>query len=378
MERFGKPDILCDESSIGSDARAIFMPCSKVALRNIISKLKQSTNPAATNGIVDILKTYASNCLQLQKNGQTDEVKFVQPLFRDTVGGKLVTFMRNSSNVQLENEVQHRYVEVREGENSRLVIRGKTDHVLKVLGTTLGVATIEDKSLGRQLENIKFSQTPSVGVAQVVSQMKNELLLLSSIGENPEEYCGVLQNGWDWVFVFRTISIHGTCLWYYVRCPPLCTVQGGIDANNCKTVARFLEHVIVIADVIADNILSGALNAALVNDAIEDNVDHHSDKDEDDEEGDAEKEEESYQYATKAGGGKRQGGGGGGGGGKSHGGSGKTKGGGCCKSKGGSKRCAGNMAMGHTKCSDDGDKENKQFPLTVANLCRLGQHVGAR
>jgi hypothetical protein len=348
IERSGKSTLDAKESSIPSDVRGIFMACGELRWDAKVPSLQQSSINGVADRIVTMVNAYALAVSVLIKLRHADEVKYVQPLFHKEVGVKLGSFMRNSKNVTLQNEARHKYFEEKDGEPIRLDITGITDHVLQITNTAFCALTMEDKKLSKLLVPIKFSRTPSESVSQAVSQMKYEVLqLISTIEFDPPEYCGILQNGPNWVFVFRIISRLGRVMWQYVACPPIVCNKGIINEKNCGTVARFLEHTIVIADCITDAVLGGAItpSAAPVGDASDVDADHPDEENEEDD--NEEREEESYQYNVKGGG----------------------------KRAGDSKRGAGS-GMRHTKLSDNPewgvDKENKEFPLSVANLHRIG------
>lgn len=98
-------------------------------------------------------------------------------------------------------------------------------------------------------------------------------------GYVPVEYCGILQNGCDWILLIRKI-VKAKVIWRYVQSEPTFTVDG-IDSVTCDQVAKMLEHAVCVADAIITDLPSQQYidtNKLLVIDE-ESNDDFEDDKD---------------------------------------------------------------------------------------------------
>jgi hypothetical protein len=154
----------------------------------------------------------------------------------------------NADFVEVERERSFKLKELNE-EGDILPVKGSTDHCAKIKNCDCQALVVEDKTICIQLLDIY--------IAQVMSEMMVEIRdTFSCFAYIPERYYGVLHNCSEWIFIERLVqgnNVH----WSYVRFNPIFTSDNTeIDLDNCKLVAKFLEHVLKVTDNIITEVRS--------------------------------------------------------------------------------------------------------------------------
>lgn len=174
---------------------------------------------------------------------ERDEKKYVQKEIKDVFWLNTRAVLYCNAAVELCNE--RMFTVVMEDEDDRSIINGLTDHTIKMRTCDFHVLTIEDKSLGLAMNKSDVGQAK----CEMMEELREMDVYLQYV---PVEYCGILQNGVSWVFLFHKVS-HGKVMWNYVVAPDT-FADGVVNVDSCRIVARFLEHVYCVADDIVTNI----------------------------------------------------------------------------------------------------------------------------
>jgi hypothetical protein len=270
-----KNNITCDTSSISANATRHFK-CGEMRHEVMTPRLSSLNGDTTLETLKNIVRAF-SDAMMSVPTGQisNSEKPIVQKYMRNIFLPALVGFCRNSHMIEIENERKFQ-INV-EDETSAVTVNGVTDHTLKIRSTDCRVVTIEDKRICLKL---------SKGcVAQARSEMMIEVdEMFEYFSYEPAQYCGVLQNGCDWIFLFRTAT-QSHPQWNYVQIPP--TFSDNVaDDDNCGIVARYLENALVVADRIVDDItnmdkLIVATSLLRVDDEEDDDGSDNDDYDED-------------------------------------------------------------------------------------------------
>lgn len=234
----------CDASSIMTDCRNALFKCGRWSISGRQKVLRSFKNEQKAKAIADLVTTYASEMLALNQANKSSEKKYVQPAVRNTVWPILRQQLHCREKILLENERKFKlHVE---SEYDEADVAGLTDHCLKIVDSDARLATWEDKAICKLWS--------AQDVAQVQAEMMIECQELEEFFSIvPTEYCGVLQNGCNWTFLFRTV-VRGKFLWSYVRTPA--TFENGfVSSTACAVVAQFLEHMLVIVDSLYDEVV---------------------------------------------------------------------------------------------------------------------------
>jgi hypothetical protein len=107
--------------------------------------------------------------------------------------------------------------------------------------------------------------------------------MIDNYGYDPPFYIGVLQNGRDWIFIFRT-NVGINHRWNCVKTPPTFSNNPKeVSEANCETVARYLLYLIHVGDSIVDHMTSaeGTLLKAVSMMNVDEKDDSDADKSDD-------------------------------------------------------------------------------------------------
>lgn len=201
-------------------------------------------NERKAKAIVDVVTKYAGDMLALNQANKSNEKKYVQPAVRNTLWPVLREQLSCGEQLDLENERAFKLHVENERDEADVV--GLTDHCLKIVDADARLGTWEDKAILKSWD--------LRDVAQCQAEMTVECNELEdSFSVVPDEYCGVLQNGCNWTFLFRTVT-RGKFIWSYVRTPATLE-NGAVSPQACVVVAQFLEHMLVIVDRLYDEIV---------------------------------------------------------------------------------------------------------------------------
>lgn len=234
----------CDASSITSNCRGALFKCGEWSVTRKKGVLCSLNNRQKAKNIVDLVKTYAGEMLALNQINKSSEKKYVQPAVRNTLWPILRRQLACGAQLLLENE--RKFNLHVENERDEADVAGLTDHCLKIVDSDARLATWEDKSICKQwsVQDVAQAQAEMMIECQEIEEFFSVV---------PTEYCGILQNGCTWTFLFRTIN-RGKIVWSYVRTPATFE-NGAVSEESCSVVAKFLEHVLVIVDRLYDEIV---------------------------------------------------------------------------------------------------------------------------
>jgi hypothetical protein len=202
--------------------------------------------------------------------GEVDEKEFVQPEISNNFWKNTRDCLHYNNSVELVNE--RPYDIVVEDDEDRNEVNGITDHTIKIKSCDFHVLTIEDKRIDLVMGPAELGQAKT----QMMGELKD---MDDSMNYVPEEYCGILQNGVSWMFLFRKLQL-GKFMWNYVVAPDT-FVDGVIQEDSCRIVTKLVEHVYCVADRIVGDILHpkkrAVLTTSLVDTSNDGNVNIHDD-----------------------------------------------------------------------------------------------------
>jgi hypothetical protein len=201
-------------------------------------------NEQKTKAIVDLVTTYAGEMLALNQANKSSEKKYVQPAVRNTLWPILRDQLNCGEKLLLQNERKFKLHVENERDEADVV--GLTDHCLKIVDSDARLATWEDNAILKPWDLRDVAQ----GQAEMMFECHE---LEEFFGIVPTEYCGILQNGCNWTFLFRTVN-RGKFVWSYVRTPATFE-NGAVSPQSCAVVAQFLEHMLMIVDRLYDEIV---------------------------------------------------------------------------------------------------------------------------
>jgi len=233
----------CGASAITSNCRAALFKCGQWSITRKQGFLCSFNNEEKSRTIVSLIKSYAAVMVGFHQANMSSEKAYVQPAVRDMLWPTLREQLSCGAKILLENERKFKLHVENDRDEADVV--GFTDHCVKIVDSDARLLPLEDKAICKQwtLQD----------VAQCQAEMFVELGELEEFfAVVPTEYCGILQNGCHWTFIFRTVSC-GRVVWSYVRTPATFE-NGAVSEEACSVVARFLEHVLVIVDRLYDDI----------------------------------------------------------------------------------------------------------------------------
>jgi hypothetical protein len=326
-------------SRMSSEARNRHFKCLKVDLNRVMLRLSSYDLPAKTETFFKEVVRYSGVMCTHLLNGRKDEKIIVQPEIRTNFWENTRLCLNCNNLVELVDE--RAYSITVEDEADKTEINGKTDHTIKIKSCDFGALTLEDKAVGLTMNDHEIGQAVTE-VVKEVSAMDKTLQYV------PLEYCGILQNGIIWIFIFRKVNL-GSILWQYVEAPPT-SVNGEVVEDNCRVVARLLEHAYCVVEQIVHEITGDPTLPAISLLNLK-----AGDRDDDDD-----KRQDGYTDKGKKGGGRRGGrdrgrGGGGNGGGGVH--------------PQSSPKGGGDMGQKNSR-SIDTCNENLFLPLTAHNVMK--------
>lgn len=226
----------CQASKIKSEYGDVFFNCRWVPLPQT-SRLRTYGNANKSKIIFDEVVRYSTVMRDRLFLKDVDEKRFVQPEIRNVFWPNTCQVLNCHAFVELFNE---RRYEVQLEKNSMIVtFKGQTDHTVKMTTCDFNILTIEDKNVGKVMHKGDLSQA----VCEMVKELSE---LKETFSYVPVEYCGILQNGKSWKFLYHKL-ICGVPVWQHVVAPD--TFKSGVvDIKSCKVVARLLEHAYCVAD----------------------------------------------------------------------------------------------------------------------------------
>jgi hypothetical protein len=196
---------------------------------------------------IEVVK-YSYRMKRRLSKGQIAEIEFVQEE-TETFLNKLKLNMRHNNSCKFKREKPYNFTI--ENEADIVNVAGVTDHVLGINESSFVALTVEDKKMNKQLTESDITQAKS--------QMVSELMIFSEAKDfSPPSYCGILQNGSNWVFLRREISDRGKELWTYYACKSVLITKNDIlavDLECCKLIARYIENALFVADNIIDSVI---------------------------------------------------------------------------------------------------------------------------
>lgn len=230
----------CVASKLPSVVREKYFKCAKVDLVAELARLRSYNDEEKRLILLDEVLRYSSVMLGRFHRGEVDEKTYVQPEIKDVFWTNTRGVLACCNLVTLVNE--RAFSVIMEDEDDRSTVNGITDHAIKMINSDFHIVIVEDKAVAHVLGRSE--------IAQAKCQMMEELHELDTFLQYvPLEYCGILQNGVSWVFLFHKVR-NGKVLWNYVVAPDT-FADGVVNEDSCKIVARLLEHVFCIADDIA-------------------------------------------------------------------------------------------------------------------------------
>jgi hypothetical protein len=278
-----KTKLECAASRMPSTVRIKYFNCAQVDLLVELVRLKSYGDEQKSEMIFAEVCRYSAVMLDRDSRGEKDEKKYVQPEIRDyfwvNTRGALVC----STAVELSRE--RPFHMVMEDEDNRSIITGFTDHTVKLCSCDFHALTIEDKALGLAMDKSDRAQAQ----CEMVEELREMNVHLQYV---PLEYCGILQNGKSWIFLFRKVR-HGREMWNYVVAPDT-FADGALNEDNCRIVARLVEHAYCVVDDIVRDITTPKMSVPVS--SLTGGGDSGGDEDGDGD-GDDDSEEGSYDEA---------------------------------------------------------------------------------
>jgi hypothetical protein len=233
----------CAASRMPSTVRDKYFKCAKVDLLVELDRLRTYGSADKTEKLFNEVFRYSTVMQERFTRGEREEKKYVQTEIKDVFWLNTRTVLYCDAAVELCNE--RGFTVVMEDEDDRSTITGLTDHTIKMRTCDFHVLTIEDKYLGLVIDKSDVGQAK----CEMVEELREMDVNLQYV---PVEYCGILQNGVSWVFLFHKVR-HGRVMWNYVVAPDT-FADGVVNEDSCRIVARFLEHAYCVADDIVTNI----------------------------------------------------------------------------------------------------------------------------
>jgi hypothetical protein len=261
---------LCAASRISADVRRRHFRCTKVDLIVELERLSSYLDENISSRIYFEILRYSGVMRDKLSRGEVDEKEFVQPEISNNFWKNTRDCLHYNNSVELVNE--RSYDIVVEDDEDRNEVNGITDHTIKISSCDFHVLTIEDKRIDLVMGPAELGQAKT----QLIGELKD---MDDSMNYVPEEYCGILQNGVSWIFLFRKLQL-GKFMWNYVVAPDT-FVDGVIQEDSCRIVTKLVEHVYCVADRIVGDILHpkkrAVLTTSLVDTSNDGNVNIHDD-----------------------------------------------------------------------------------------------------
>jgi len=233
-----KEEVDCDASKISKKDYEEYFRTYLIELNTKWMELKGYKDQTKSNILLAEVIRYSDVMMENYKNNRIDEKAYVQSEIKGTFWNNIKPVFNNNT-VTLENERE--FALVIENNRRRCNYHGKTDHVVKLSTSEIRAMTIEDKFVGKVYENRDYAQAR----AEMESEIRD---MFQGFNYVPVEFCGILQNGCDWIFLFHTMC-EGRALWQRVQSPPTFNKDTHvIDEGACAMVAQFLEHACFVAD----------------------------------------------------------------------------------------------------------------------------------
>jgi hypothetical protein len=264
-----KTTIKCNASKICTEVQLRHFSSAQVDLFVELDRLNSYGSAETTEIFCNEVVRYSSVMMKRLTRGEVGEIKFVQPEIKGPFWCNTKECLMCCANVELMNERPYKIVV--ENADGRSEITGKTDHTIKMLSCDFHILTFEDKQLNFKMGKPEVCQVQS----QIIEEVNAMDLHLQYV---PLEYCGILQNGVTWIFLYRKVK-NGRIMWNYVVAPMTFT-DGVVNEENCRIVARLLEHAYYVADQIATQIATPRMIVPLPSanlDASESEGDEQSD-----------------------------------------------------------------------------------------------------
>jgi hypothetical protein len=243
-----KTTIKCNASTICTEVQLRHFKSAQVDLFVELDRLNCYGSAETTEIFCKEVVRYSSVMMDRLTRGEVSEIQFVQPEIKGPFWCNTKECLMCCANVELTNERPYKIVV--ENDDGRSEITGKTDHTIKMLSCDFHILTFEDKQLNFPMGKKEVCQVQS----QIIEEVNAMDLHLQQV---PLEYCGILQNGVTWIFLYRKVKNgnvkKGRIMWNYVVAPRTFT-DGVVNEENCRIVARLLEHAYYVADQIATQI----------------------------------------------------------------------------------------------------------------------------
>ena len=234
-------------SSISSRNVDTFFRCGELPWDSVLKSRISYGNADTTKVIVDAVVALSTHMQQNRHSKWKNcEIELVQPYVHTSFLPAILGCLENADYVELEREREFQ-LSAMNGEDDELPVKGSTDHCLKITRGDCRVFTVEDKAVCKELSKSN--------IAQAMSQMMAELRdMLEFYSYRPQRYCGILHNCSEWLFIERQV-LGNSMNWSYVKLLPIFTSpDSGINMDNCRFVAAYLEHVLKVADSITADV----------------------------------------------------------------------------------------------------------------------------
>jgi hypothetical protein len=242
-----KPREVADGSEILSKDVKEYFKCGQRPVASASDSLLSYNNEDKTKAILDAVVKLGTSMKQVKHNKwKKCEIGTVQPYVRDIFLPAVLECLDNTRFVELENE---RYYELKamNDEGEILPVKGRTDHCAKIAESDCRAFVVEDKTICNTLSDQYIAQTRT----EMMVEVRDTFEYYNYI---PERYYGVLHNCSEWLFIERLVNGNNVH-WSFVKLPPIFTdSDSGINLDNCKIVANFLEHVLKVADNIITDV----------------------------------------------------------------------------------------------------------------------------
>jgi hypothetical protein len=231
-------------SKISSDVRKTFFRMGKVRFETAAQKFSQFQSENYRTALEAEVVKYSNEMMQSLPN--KDEIKVVHPALKRFWSAVIEAMAGNDSiehivtNTILDYETPYTYTE--EIDEVTAMGEGSMDHAVFAIGTSFICLTIEDKYIGLELL-LNTITGISVSVAQACSQVKyavNEMII--HLRFVPREFVGLLQNGLQWVGIFRVVKDGQTSYTYTI-------------ATTIPEIVALLEHALCVANQVCKEIL---------------------------------------------------------------------------------------------------------------------------
>ena len=238
-------------SNMHSDVRKRFFECLEVPFLSELPRLKRFDACEKSDVLLNEVRRFVGVMRTKYLAGEVKEVDNIQPEIRDNFWPNTQSCLSSRFEYEMINEKVFSISAFDDCMEAK--IEGKTGHVIKICNSDFSSATLEDKQISLELDH--------KARAQVVSQVYHEIAIMQKhLSYVPAEYVGLLQNGPEWIAVLRKV-VRGNVLWTYIRAPPAFLVIDGpsfateINEDNCKQIARLIEHAYCTADKISEEII---------------------------------------------------------------------------------------------------------------------------